>query len=117
MSDAYSPTLRQRQNPFVSGTRNLFRVVENCGNLGLSGPCRRAAGLPRRRFSSFPLPQHATRGSRKPPASQGLGKRLAEVSGLFQTKIFVTFEPITSEQATNGQRCSSYRSGPLIPNP
>src|SRR6516164_9540387 len=46
------------------------------------------------------------------PPAKGWGSGLAEVSGLFHRKISVTLEPITSEQATNGQRCSSYRSGP-----
>jgi hypothetical protein len=32
-----------------------------------------------------------------------------KVSGLFHTKISVTFEPITSEQATNGQRLPPIR--------
>jgi hypothetical protein len=34
------------------------------------------------------------------PPAKGWGSGLAEVSGLFHTKISVTFEPITSEQAT-----------------
>ena len=46
------------------------------------------------------------------PPAKGWGSGLAEVSGLFHRKTSVTLEPITSEQATNGQRCSSYRSGP-----
>ena len=49
----------------------------------------------------------------KPPDAPIFHARIAQALGLFQTKIFVTFDPITSEQATNGQRCSSYRSGPL----
>ena len=38
------------------------------------------------------------------PPAKGWGSGLAEVGGLFHTKISVTFEPITSEQATNGRQ-------------